>query len=178
MNPETQIEPLKQVVEALPEHAPAEPIWSAKRTLTGRQKVVFSLFALGSIAIVVLAPLLAAQLTLVAVTALFLSAIALRSTYAIVGLRSTPNRPIPLSDAELPTYTVVVALYREARVVPQLCGALAAGARGLRSTCPEPRSLIDQQSTGQLDLSRPLPKTHSRFCPTGERHSRSALQRS
>ena len=126
MIPETQVN-----VRLSPEPLGAkprsgEPSWSAKRTLTRRQKVVFSLLALSFLATVGLAPLLAAQLALVAVTTLFLASIALRSLYVIVGLRAAPSKPIPLQDSELPTYTVVVALYREARVASQLCDALAA----------------------------------------------------
>ena len=44
---------------------------------------------------------------------------------AAVSVESEPAPDAPLTDAELPVYTVLVALHREARVVPRLAAALA-----------------------------------------------------
>jgi cellulose synthase/poly-beta-1,6-N-acetylglucosamine synthase-like glycosyltransferase len=60
-----------------------------------------------------------------AMTCLFLASICLRlfASAASTGVRSRPSLP-RAADQKLPLYSVVVALYREARVVPQLVAAL------------------------------------------------------
>jgi cellulose synthase/poly-beta-1,6-N-acetylglucosamine synthase-like glycosyltransferase len=62
-----------------------------------------------------------------AMTCLFLASIWLRlfAGAASAGCRHPPNRA-RLEDRWLPVYSVVIALYREARVVPQLIAALGA----------------------------------------------------
>ena len=55
---------------------------------------------------------------------MFLAAIVLRSMAAVA--EGVAVRPPSLSDDELPLYTVIAALYREAEVAPRLVRALEA----------------------------------------------------
>jgi cellulose synthase/poly-beta-1,6-N-acetylglucosamine synthase-like glycosyltransferase len=66
-------------------------------------------------------PLLIGAWTLVQLA--FLATVTFR--IAAVSVEAEPTPEIPLSDAALPVYTVLVALHREARVVPRLATALA-----------------------------------------------------
>lgn len=54
---------------------------------------------------------------------LFLATVTFR--IAAVSVEAEPEPETPLPDAKLPVYTVLVALHREARVVPRLVAALA-----------------------------------------------------
>ncbi len=87
-----------------------------------------SMFAL----VVLLArlPTMAGFLLLLLIQGLMLTLLTFRLTAAGIGaaeiLRPTEpeKRPALLTDEELPTYTILIALYREAPVVPRLLGAL------------------------------------------------------
>lgn len=79
----------------------------------------------GSVAFAALPPSLALGVS-VAAQILFLAMAVFRVGALSVRAATGPARGIPsLSDRDLPTYTVLVALYREARVVPRLVSALA-----------------------------------------------------
>lgn len=67
----------------------------------------------------------APQTILLALGPLFLGAVALRAAICVMGFRQREEPP-PLSSAALPLYGVVVALYREARMVPSLIRNLRA----------------------------------------------------
>jgi cellulose synthase/poly-beta-1,6-N-acetylglucosamine synthase-like glycosyltransferase len=54
---------------------------------------------------------------------LFLAMVGLRLAAALQPPRA-PSEPARAADGDLPVYTVIVALYREARVLPQLVSAL------------------------------------------------------
>lgn len=58
-------------------------------------------------------------------TACFLACVALRTIAAIAAQPGRRQRPPPFDPKELPTYTVLVALYREAEVVPELLASLS-----------------------------------------------------
>ena len=55
----------------------------------------------------------------------FLACVVLRLAAAASAKPLQPAALTPVSDAELPVYTVLVALYREAEIVPQLLSALS-----------------------------------------------------
>ena len=80
----------------------------------------------GTLAFKALPPLLALVLALAAQT-LFLAMAVFRVGALFVRAPTGPPPPAsaPLSDRDLPTYTVLVPLYREARMVPRLVAALA-----------------------------------------------------
>ncbi|WP_436642467.1 glycosyltransferase [Microbaculum sp. FT89] len=107
---------------------------SARRLLDRRQAVVLAAMPLAAL----LAALAFPVATLQALTGLFglffLGVIGLRLTAAVLGLLPSslvsslsgpPESSRPLSDRELPDYTVLVPLYREAALVPGLIAALA-----------------------------------------------------
>lgn len=54
----------------------------------------------------------------------FLACIVLRFCAVAAGARSDAFRPAPVDPATMPVYTVLVALYREAEIVPELLAAL------------------------------------------------------
>ena len=75
-------------------------------------------------------PTMAGFLLLLLIQGLMLTLLTFRLTAAGIGaveiLRAAEpeKRPALLTDEELPTYTILIALYREAPVVPRLLGAL------------------------------------------------------
>lgn len=73
-----------------------------------------------------LAPALAFGCIGVALTPLFLGLVVMRLAAAILNHPVKPSVPLPrIDDAALPVYTVIIALYREKRVVPRLIAALS-----------------------------------------------------
>ena len=97
---------------------------SAKQGLTGAQAGFIGLFAvlaaaLGAASLPALSTIASAALWI-----LFLSSIAVRSLACVAN--PDEQRPRTLQDAELPTYTVIAPLYREAGVAGQLVAALDA----------------------------------------------------
>ena len=79
----------------------------------------------GTLAFEALPPILALILVVAAQT-LFLAMAMFRVGALFIPSPTVPPPVVaPLNDRDLPTYTVLVALYREARVVPRLVSALA-----------------------------------------------------
>lgn len=102
--------------------------WSAERVLSPAQRRVLAAGAAAVAGLLVLAP----RPTLVGLLALVTSAFVVVSAYRVLhlhrGFRAQQHRPAypALYDEELPTFTVMVALYRESAIVPQLLANLAA----------------------------------------------------
>jgi cellulose synthase/poly-beta-1,6-N-acetylglucosamine synthase-like glycosyltransferase len=97
-------------------------VFSARRRMSGAQVVAAAMIAGVAVALgATHRDLLFAGLT-AGVWVLFLAQVALRSMAAVA--EGVAVRPPALSDEELPVYTVIAALYREAEVVPQLVEAL------------------------------------------------------
>ncbi|HEX4764772.1 MAG TPA: hypothetical protein VH414_00690 [Lichenihabitans sp.] len=71
---------------------------------------------------------------LVAVSLLFFAAVLLRLVATAANVAPAPCHDRLLPDHELPHYTVIVPLYREAAVVPQLVAAMDRTIRGRSST--------------------------------------------
>ncbi|MBV9288964.1 MAG: glycosyltransferase [Hyphomicrobiales bacterium] len=99
-------------------------VMSARRRMSAAQAAMAGLIAAAAVALgatngAVLSGVLIAGLWL-----LFLAGILLRSVAAVA--EGVAVRPPPLSDDELPAYTVIAALHREAEVVPRLVKALDA----------------------------------------------------
>ncbi|WP_375463053.1 glycosyltransferase [uncultured Methylobacterium sp.] len=102
------------------------PDWAFGSSPLGPALLLVGLVACTGLALFVsLPPPLALAATVLAQTA-FLAMAVFRVGALFVGVPVAPPAiPSPLSARDLPTYTVLVALYREARVVPRLVAALA-----------------------------------------------------
>jgi len=107
-------------------HALGRPpaILSAKSGLTGAQLGVVGLFVLMSATLAWASAHAFSIVASAALSLLFLASIAVRALACVANPDETPARR--LSDDELPVYTVVAPLYREARVARQLVEALNA----------------------------------------------------
>ncbi|HSZ73968.1 MAG TPA: glycosyltransferase, partial [Rhizomicrobium sp.] len=102
--------------------------FSAITTITRKQIVVFSSLAIGAVALAFAQPLYASIGIAVLLTMSYLANILFRTALVWVGARETHEHAPPphIPDAQLPRYTVLVPLYREANVLPSLVGALRA----------------------------------------------------
>ncbi|MDR7039077.1 cellulose synthase/poly-beta-1,6-N-acetylglucosamine synthase-like glycosyltransferase [Methylobacterium sp. BE186] len=103
------------------------PDWAYRPGLSGRQAAALGLTACaGGLILSGLPP----GLSLAAVAAaqsgiLATASFRLGSLFLAAPVEPAPGSVAALSDRDLPVYTVLVALYREAAVVPRLVGALA-----------------------------------------------------
>lgn len=101
------------------------PALSASRRMTTRQVVAAIVLLTVAAAAVVFLPLKLAWILASAVSGLFfLSVIALRVLCLLPAPRREVEAPQPISDDELPVYSVVVPLFRETSVLGQLLTAL------------------------------------------------------
>ena len=110
-----------RAANALPDIHPAA---SARGGLTvhERRMVGLALAVLGVAAIA--APVATLDAVVLVAGALFLTAMLVRIAAALESLRGRPPPPQRLPDADLPVYTVLVALHRETAVAGQLVAAL------------------------------------------------------
>src|SRR5262245_65068277 len=102
--------------------ARSRPHFSAARRLTTAQAVIFGTAA---VAIILAATLWPPIVTALAAPA-FLALATLRWACLFRWAHPAPRCPRPLSDAELPVYTVLAPLHREANILEQLVHSLAA----------------------------------------------------
>jgi cellulose synthase/poly-beta-1,6-N-acetylglucosamine synthase-like glycosyltransferase len=101
-----------------------DPAYSARGELRLSQTVVAAGFGLGMIALAFAAPVVERAISSLLLWLLFSATIFLRIASAIAADASKPSPP--LADADLPVYTVIVAMYREGAVIPKLVSALNA----------------------------------------------------
>lgn len=99
------------------------PDWAYRPGLHPRQ-VLFLLLGVALVLLVLDAALWLQLLALALLNLLVLAVIVFRLAAPLLRPAPLPN-PAGIPDAELPVYTVLVALYRETRVVPRLVAALA-----------------------------------------------------
>lgn len=99
----------------------------AERTMTSRQALVLAGAALAWITAVAIWPTVALGATVGLAALCFVGLAALRMAAAVDGAAGGFRPPAAaLADLDLPDYTVLVPLHREARVVPRLLAALTA----------------------------------------------------
>lgn len=112
------------VAEALSVLRTRFPQLTAERTLSPQQKRLCLFLGIPFLALSLIAPVT----TWLAASALATIIFAFVILTRLLGLRTRQRRPlrIPLSDAALPVYTVLVPLYRETAVIDQLLAALSA----------------------------------------------------
>lgn len=102
-----------------------QPHYSAYRRLTAPQMVVLYLLATAALAAFTVAPRLAGSLIVAVLALIFLAGFAYKALLFLIGAAPGSARaPDRADDAPLPLYTILVPLYREARVVPVLIRAL------------------------------------------------------
>ncbi len=107
--------------------ARSTPDLSFRGGVTARQAFVMGAAAALMIVLVAQAPEESAFATSIVLGLAFLAIAALRLAALLERIPTAPFREFPrMPDQRLPTYTVLVALYQEARIVPKLVKALSA----------------------------------------------------
>lgn len=103
--------------------------WSAERTVTRRQAAVAGALGIAWLGLLALRPVAALALVAALFTGVFVVTTGYRVVYFVRGLERAAARgraPGPAIGSSLPRYSVMVALYREAAVVPALLDAIDA----------------------------------------------------
>ena len=113
---------LQQAVSGLSRR---KPEFSASRRLTKAQALwLAAVLAVAGLAALLLPLAMSWLLGSLLAGLFFLSVIALRLLALLPPLRKTPRERPPLTDAELPAYSILVPLFRETSVLGQLLDAL------------------------------------------------------
>jgi glycosyltransferase XagB len=118
---------------ALIDHA-IEGLWRADPAASARWgaekwQAIMAVNVIGLlIGSMIVAPEIVAPFVMALLTLPFLCVVLLRSAAVVELLRPIAAAPVPqiVPDAELPRYSAMVALYREARILPDLVEAMAA----------------------------------------------------
>ena len=113
----------REAANALARHAPE---FSARMGATRGQRLFALLLVAAAAAGALFAPRAATAAAFMLLSFVFLSAFILRFEAMAAARAAEPADAPPQDDADLPVYTIVVPLYREAAVLPQLLGALSA----------------------------------------------------
>lgn len=104
-----------------------QPALSARWQISALQVLMFFLLACGAVGLALFLPLhLGWAIVSTASGVFFLAVIALRVLCLLPRRRNGPPRLHPLSDRDLPRYSVLVPLFRETAVLGQLLSALTA----------------------------------------------------
>lgn len=107
------------------ERAALREAWSAEETVTRRQLVLAAALGAGLLAGFIVAPVPAASALLGFFVIVFLVTAAYRCWYFLVAHRQWGHQPETVElRGELPAYSILVPLYREANVLPRLLAAL------------------------------------------------------
>jgi cellulose synthase/poly-beta-1,6-N-acetylglucosamine synthase-like glycosyltransferase len=101
------------------------PSLSAQTVMTRPQMIVLGTMAALALVALAISPVHAARIAVALLSLAFAGAGVFRAILAILAVRRLSPAAIA-SDAALPTYTVLVPLYREAEVLPQLLEGLGA----------------------------------------------------
>ncbi|HEY0282753.1 MAG TPA: glycosyltransferase [Rhizomicrobium sp.] len=102
------------------------PRLSARRTLSRGQAVTFAAGGLAVAVVSCLRPMTAMQVLVAVMSAGFAISTTFRAVLALLGSRNKKDSAPWSTEGELPVYTVLVPLYREANILPQLAHALSA----------------------------------------------------
>jgi len=101
------------------------PEMSASRVVTRRQALFLGAFTAVLAAAVAFWPWPAADVVVAAMSISFLSSLVLRCVLALLGRRR--RAPVaPIRSGDLPDYTILVPVYREAGMIPQMARSLRA----------------------------------------------------
>ncbi|MCT8269041.1 glycosyltransferase [Afifella sp. JA880] len=102
--------------------ARAKPQLSALLCSSRKGRLAIGAAPLTLIALILVSPLPFGRIVAILLSAFFFLSMLLKSAIAFLQTTERPARP--LSDADLPSYTILVPLYREAGVVPDLISHL------------------------------------------------------
>jgi cellulose synthase/poly-beta-1,6-N-acetylglucosamine synthase-like glycosyltransferase len=103
------------------------PEFSAARRLTPEQVLILVIFGLGILAVglVVSRPILTVSIAIL-FNVFFLLTLSLKLLWLTSAIPRPQRQPALMQEAALPVYTVLVPVFRETRVLPQLIRALSA----------------------------------------------------
>ncbi|HEU5314621.1 MAG TPA: glycosyltransferase, partial [Chloroflexota bacterium] len=146
------------VEEAGQSLATRNPDNSASRVLSRGQKVFFWLLLAASVATVVYYPLLAA-IAFCAFSTAFYSAVSIfkfliasKAVSSTLELRTSRDEVAALKDADLPVYTILVPVYKEAEVFPILVDAI--GKLDYPKAKLDVRILLEEDDAETIDVAR------------------------
>ncbi|MBA2482495.1 MAG: glycosyltransferase [Planctomycetes bacterium] len=110
---------MAQLADPLPRQPGAERPWSIG------QRIAYALAAIAAVALVAYAPRLGAAVLGIVVAGAYTAIVGTKIIAVLVGIaRGSATPPPPVADDELPMFSVLVPLYREAEVVADLVAAL------------------------------------------------------
>jgi cellulose synthase/poly-beta-1,6-N-acetylglucosamine synthase-like glycosyltransferase len=112
--------------QAVSELAENEPQFSAATVITKKQARVFLLAAAGALVLFILFPRIAAVAITWLFNVAFVANAAFRAFLLLAGERPVATAVWAAPDEDLPIYSILVPLYREANVMPALARALRA----------------------------------------------------
>jgi hypothetical protein len=102
------------------------PTLSARQTFTCKQTAAFIAAGLAVVIACCLWPLTVVQILVAAMSVGFAVSAVFRAALALLGGRNKKVCAPPSDESALPTYTILVPLYREAKVLPRLVRAISA----------------------------------------------------
>jgi glycosyltransferase XagB len=105
--------------------AEERPHLSARQVVTRAQTIFFSVLATAVLAAFLAWPAQAADIVVAGMSIGFLNSLVLRCGLAVVGRQPRPDAALG-QDEPLPIYTILVPVYREAGMIPQIARSLAA----------------------------------------------------
>lgn len=105
--------------------AEERPHFSARHVVTRVQAVLFLAFSAALFTAFVVRPIETADIAVAGMSVGFVCSLALRGALALLGRRPEPAILVG-NDHTLPVYTILVPVYREAGMIPQMACALAA----------------------------------------------------
>jgi glycosyltransferase involved in cell wall biosynthesis len=111
------------------------PQLSARTVITRAQSLALGTMAAFWLAVLVASPVMTARITVTLLSLAFSLSGAFRVLLALLAGTRRPSAPAQILNASLPTYTILVPLYREAAVLPDLVRGLGA--------LDYPRALLD-----------------------------------
>ena len=119
------------------------PQLSARTVITRAQSLVLSAMAAFWLAVLIASPVTTARITVTLLSLAFSLSGAFRVLLALLAGTRRPSAPAPILHASLPSYTILVPLYREAAVLPDLVRGLGA--------LDYPRALLDIKLVVEAD---------------------------
>ena len=161
------------------------PSLSARRTVTHKQAVVFVAIGIAIAVACRLWPFSSVQILVAAMSVGFAVSATFRAALALLSSRRREVCAPPSDESALPSYTILVPLYREARILPELARALLAldyprdrldikfvVEDDDEETCAAAQALTAQGPFEVLHVPYSLPRTKPKACNYALRFAR------